>query len=146
MSNISYQQLHVHQFNVVGEIQTAFGFFKFYFENLHRYPDKETCFDFCNAFFKQQYGYSRYPGYQVFRGGVDVPEKKVYLSTEEKLRAYLMAYFKEKGFDSWASFSPLIMCYFPQVTAEKLHLFYIGKQLDKEVLKYVDYVRQIIGK
>lgn len=117
------------------------GFEIYYSELVKSGNDSVLAYGLCDHHFKLFFGFSKYGSYEVF-----VKRNFANKDSDKKLRAYLMSYFKEKGFDSWASFSPLIMCYFPQVTAEKLHLFYIGKQLDKEVLKYVDYVRQIIGK
>lgn len=68
MSNISLNNLSLHEFVLDGEIQTHFGFFKFYFNNLNRFPDRETCFNYCNAFFKEKYGYLRFATWFHFKG------------------------------------------------------------------------------
>jgi len=139
------------QINEFGDIHSSLGFYEFYFENLKYYPDRKSTFDFCNAFFKNQYGFYRYRNWDAFFGmsnngseiAAFVPVREKTLG--EKQRDYLLTYFKNKGFDSWVSFKPLILCHFPEVDPAVLLLFYNGKSLDKEVLKYVDFTRQIIG-
>lgn len=120
------------------------GFEIFYNESIESGMDSELAYVLCDHHYKLLLGRPRFSNYETFKSFLD--NNFTNKDSDKKLRIYLMAYFKEKGFDSWVSFKPLIICYFPQVTPEKLQLFYEGKQLDKEVLKYVDYVRQIIGK
>lgn len=160
MSNISSNNGKIvnpeHQFIMVDDIQSAYGFFKFYFENLKMYPDKATCFAYCNEYFYLKYGYYRYNNYNEFAGGsvkVSSQLSAALLSevnssikaSDVKLREFLMILFKEKGFDSWVSFRPLVLHYYPQIHPDKLKSFYNGSECDKEVLKLVDFVRQIIG-
>lgn len=127
--------------NDVMKCFAADGFLTLYNEYIKQGASSKEAYDVCSSNYEYFFGKPRYSSYQVFLNN-NFTDK----DSDKKLRIYLLSYFKEKGFDSWASFKPLIICYFPQVTSEKLLLFYNGKQLDKEVLKYVDYVRQIIGK
>ncbi|MCG9792512.1 hypothetical protein [Flavobacterium algicola] len=151
MSNISKN----HHFNVVGEIQSAFGFYKFYFANLHFYAKREDCFKYCNLYFREQFGYNRYDSWEEFFGviGVRPMNRKAVkittpivdcLSVEKMERNFLIALFKQKGFDTWTSFKAIVMHYY-QADETKLMAIWKGGLIDPETLKYVDYVRQIIG-
>lgn len=116
------------------------GFVLLYSELVEKGQNPKKAFDFCNNQYAVFCGNPKYKTFEAFLSA-NFSSK----DSDKKHRDYLLSYFKENGFDSWESFSPLILCYYPQVTAEKLLLFYEGKQLDKEVLKHVDFVRQIIG-
>lgn len=116
------------------------GFVRLYSELVEKGQNPKKAFDFCNNQYAVFCGNPKYKTFEAFLSA-NFSSK----DSDKKHRDYLLSYFKENGFDSWESFSPLILCYYPQVTAEKLLLFYEGKQLDKEVLKHVDFVRQIIG-
>jgi len=154
MSNISIN----HQFIVEGEIQSAFGFYKFYFYNLHLYGNRETCFYYCNLYFKQQFGCDRYTSYSDFKEGMNLryisnkPQKKIQLQPDLNKdalqileREYLLSWFKSKGFNTWTSFKALVMHYYPLTVESFLYEFWQSKSFDAETQKNVGYVKQIIG-
>ena len=56
-----------------------------------------------------------------------------------------MEWFKNKGFDTWQSFCPLVLHYFSEVTKAGLLAFYEDRLYTAATLKKVEYVKQIIG-
>jgi hypothetical protein len=156
MSNISEN----HHFNIVGEIQSAFGFYKFYFANLQFYSKQETCFQYCNQYFKNQFGYDRYDSWEEFRGEIGFRPMKPKLvkniipvidsvsatsPIEIMEREFLISWFKHKGFDTWTSFKALVMHYYPALAERDVLNFWKGDTVVSDVLKCVSYVKQIIG-
>jgi hypothetical protein len=137
-----------HQFIQIGEIQSSYGFFRFYFSNLHFYPNQQVCFDYCNAYFKAQFGYYRYDSYEAFKGGKN---KVISFSSEPKNplqsleREFLIAWFKQCGFDTWTSFKAIVLHHFPEVTEIKLLEFWQNTAIDAHVLIRVNHVKQILG-
>lgn len=118
------------------------GFLKLYIQKYEASRNPEGSFEYCNNQYMLVFGQLRYDDYEHFL-------KANFLKTSDSdimQRDYLLSFFKEVGFDSWESFSPLILHYYPQITVEKLYLFYQCRFLDKNTLKLVDFVRQIIGK
>jgi len=153
MSNISEN----HQFIVEGEIQSVFGFYKFYFANLQFYSNQETCFKYCNQYFKNLFGYDRYDDFSQFRGEIHglpirLKSQQVQVKVSEQSssieimeRDYLLAWFKSKGFNSWTSFKALVMHYYPLTLENQLYSFWKSESIVPEVMKNVGYVKQIIG-
>lgn len=140
-----------HQFNQIGEIQSSYGFFRFYFSNLSFYPNQQVCFDYCNAYFKAQFGYYRYDSYESFKGGRDkvivfspVSHQKI-LSKDELEREFLLSWFKACGFDTWTSFKAIVLHHFPEVTEVKLLAFWQNTAIEQQVLIRVNHVKQILG-
>lgn len=155
MSNISINISADHHFNMIDEIQSAFGFYKFYMVNLMNYPSRETCFGYCNAFFKSKYGYSRYEDWVSFRGGdsrliQSNPVTKNDLERTKKLessisRNMLIRFFYLKGFESWEQFKPMILAFYPQVSVDALHQFFTNKSVDAPTMEKVYFVYQILS-
>jgi len=152
MSNISKNN----QFIIEGEIESSFGFYKFFFANLRFYQNIEQCFEYCNIYFREKFGYYRYENYAKFRSCVvGSSAKKTKLIPFEPLpifsnldileREFLMAWFQHNGFDSWESFKAIVIYYYSEVTEKKLREFYSNTTIDSEVLLKVGYVKQIIG-
>jgi hypothetical protein len=152
MSNISKETVPCHVFNLVGEIQSAFGFYKFYYANLGFYPDRKTCFDFCNFYFKDQFGYYRYNSFDSFSGNAGVENKAVANVLEKPTnllqcleREFLLSWFRQCGFDTWTSFKAIVLHSYPEVTEVKLLEFWKNTAIDAKVLIRVNHVKQILG-
>jgi len=117
------------------------GFLNLYNEDVLRTNNALASFSFLNQIFKMLFGYYAYENY------MDFVKKTQQGSEVNKLeRIFLMEWFKSCGFTTWESFSPLVLHYYPEVTSKGLRDFYDGKLYTPDVLKKVDFVRQIIGK
>lgn len=98
------------------------------------------------AFLSLNFTYKNLFGKPKFKDYADFIDKTQGNKNVNKLaRAYLMEWFKSKGFDTWLSFYPLVLHYFPEVTKSALLDFYEDKLYTAETLKKVEYVKQIIG-
>lgn len=139
-----YQAAYVRYLELKNKLMRSLktsGFLTLYKEMSAKIGDPKKAFDYCNSEFNLLVGEPRYPSFQEFIE-TNFPNP----SESDKIqRDYLLILFKEKGFSTWESFSPLVLHYYPQVTASRLRDFYDGKIIDKEVIRYVDFVRQIIG-
>jgi hypothetical protein len=128
------------QNQLMNKLSTKRGFLDFYNENLKDYASAETCFAMCNKVYKDLFGTDRYSSYGEFNtqnGNLN--------SLDGLARTYLLAWFKECGFDSWSSLKAIVLHYYPEVTEVKLKDLWDCKIIDREVLTKLEWVKQIIG-
>jgi hypothetical protein len=119
------------------------GFYEFYSDILSLNNDSTMAFQEANKIYKDLFGSFRFESYADFYKSYSVENTKNCIEAIQ--RNFLLLHFKEKGFGTWESFSPLVLHYYPIVGVTRLKAFYNGTSLDKEVIKFVDFVRQIIG-
>lgn len=60
-------------------------------------------------------------------------------------REFLIAWFKQCGFDTWTSFKAIVLHHFPDITEKKLLDFWQNIDIDSHVLIRVNHVKQILG-
>lgn len=132
------------QNSAMRSMSTTKKFFDFYFLNLKNFRNQESCFKYCNEFYHSLFGGYRYESFEQFKNLSATRFQS--LSHQDKLEyQFLMALFKNKGFDTWVSFKALVLHYYPEITEKRLSQFYHNEAIDAEVLKKVEWVRQIIG-
>lgn len=139
-----YQAREIEFLKVQNQIMTKLskprGFLDFYNENLKDYASAESCFAMCNILYKYLFGTFRYSSYGEFNtqyGNLN--------SLDALARTYLLAWFKECGFDNWEALKAIVLHYYPEVTESKLKDFWDCKAIDREVLTKLEWVKQIIG-
>lgn len=128
------------QNEIMTKLSTKRGFLDFYNENLKDHASPETCFSMCNMIYKNLFGMFRYSSYADFNklnGNLK--------SLDLLARTYLLAWFKECGFDNWEALKAIVLHYYPEVTESKLKDFWDCKVIDREVLTKLEWVKQIIG-
>jgi hypothetical protein len=133
---------------IMKRIMNSNGFYQLYLEVLERINVPKIAFHFCEDLSRHAIGRCYYPSFEDFEKTF---LSKINVTTSQSRKAFLaqrnflLIHFKEKGFGTWESFSPLVLHYYPIVGITRLKAFYNGSSLDKEVIKYVDFVRQIIA-
>jgi len=142
---LEYYRLSNFHLSKMIELQALFlpshGFLNLYNDEVAAGKNAQEVFNELNELFKVLFGCYRYDSY------MDFVRKTQQGSEVNKLeRVFLMEWFKSCGFATWESFSPLVLHYYPEVTSKGLRDFYDGKLYTPDVLKKVDFVRQIIGK
>lgn len=124
------------------------AFYQFYLEVFERFHDAKLTFEHCQKTLKETVGVIVFIDFENFNDLVLSKIKPISENSRKVLesqRNFLMLHFKEKGFKTWESFSPLILHYYPAIGTSRLKGFYNGTSLNKEVIQLVDFVRQIIG-
>jgi hypothetical protein len=130
---------------IMDSISTSEKFFNFYFFNLKNFRNQESCFTYCNELYRNHFGSYRYESFEQFKNLPEYNEKQSSSKVDKLEYQFLMALFKNKGFDTWISFKALVLHYYPEITEKRLSQFYHNEAIDAEVLKKVEWVRQIIG-
>ena len=130
---------------VMRSMSTTKKFFDFYVLKLASFKNEESCFKYCNDFYHSLFGCYRYESFEHFKKLTTYKTLQSLSAVDRLEYQFLMALFKSKGFDTWVSFKALVLHYYPEITEKRLLQFYSGEAIDAEVLKKVEWVRQIIG-
>lgn len=128
------------QNKLMTKLSTKRGFLDFYNENLKDHNSPESCFNMCNSVYQKLFGPNRYSTLAEFNkqnGNLN--------SLDVLARTYLLAWFKECGFDNWEALKAIVLHYYPEVTESKLKDFWDYTAINREVLTKLDWVKQIIG-
>lgn len=128
------------QNEIMKKLSTKRGFLDLYNEILEDFPSAESCFEACNIIC---IGLFRMPKYSSF-GEFNAQHGNLN-SLDALARTYLLAWFKECGFDNWEALKAIVLHYYPEVTESKLKDFWDCKAIDREVLTKLEWVKQIIG-
>ena len=128
------------QGEMMKRLSTKRGFLDLYNESLKDCASAEACFVSCNRIYKDLFGMPKYSSFGEFNtqyGNLN--------SLDALARTYLLAWFKECGFDNWEALKAIVLHYYPEVTESKLKDFWDCKVIDREVLTKLEWVKQIIG-
>lgn len=126
----------------------AKSFYELYLEVLEKIKIPKTTFEYCQSLSISSIKICYYDSFEDFeerflsKVNPGANESKNVLLAQKN---FLLLHFKEIGFTTWESFSPLVLHYYPVIGALRLKAFYNGTSLDKEVIRLVDCVRQIIA-
>lgn len=130
------------------KLSTLKGFYELYNEDLQRHGCPDLAFYICNVEYRQLWGKYRYDCFESFLADV----KKNLTISQQKMspkdvleREFLLAWFKQCGFDTWTSFKAVVLHYFPEVTEVKLLAFWQNTAIEAQVLIRVNHVKQILG-
>lgn len=131
------------------KFQTTKGFYEVYNEELQRHELPDVAFASCNCAHKELFGYYRFNN--SFDGFLKVIDNRLSLSQQKMSpkdvleREFLIAWFKQCGFDTWTSFKAIVLHHFPEVTEIKLLEFWQNTAIEKQVLIRIGHVKQILG-
>lgn len=121
------------------------GFYNFYNCSRWEFKSGKDCFEYCNQYYNKVFGRFLYSDYEEFQKDNQLKPAVKNNSIQVIEREYLLAWFKSKGFNTWASFKALVMHYYPLTVESFLYEFWQSKSFDSETQKNVGYVKQIIG-
>jgi hypothetical protein len=131
------------------KFQTTKGFYEVYNDDLCHHELPELAFKSCNYAHFRLFGYYRFNNsfddfLKVIDNRLTISQQK--MSPKEVLeREFLIAWFKQCGFDTWTSFKAIVLHHFPEVTEIKLLEFWQNTAIDAHVLIRVNHVKQILG-
>ena len=129
-------------------LSTLRGFYEIYNEELHRHGSPDLAFSECNINYRRLFGQYCYKSFESFLTDVktNLTLAQIKISPKEALeREFLLAWFKECGFDTWTSFKAIVRHHYPEVTEVKLLEFWQNTAIDPLVLLRVNYTKQILG-
>lgn len=121
-------------------ISTVRGFLELFNERLLEIDNAELAFVEVNTLYKSLVGVYRFADYIDF-----LKQTQLKSVVNNQVREHLIAWFSNKGFSTWETFSSLVLHFYPEITTVGLKAFYLNNAYAPEVLKKVEYVKQIIG-
>jgi hypothetical protein len=137
------------QNNLMRFIGNPNGFRDVYLDYLKKGYKSLDAYELTENMYKMLFGSGRFETYLDFLkryNGNDLNfTTQNVLAVQLMERDYLLAWFKSKGFDTWTSFSALIMHYYPGTVKSELLSLWKLQHVYPDVLKNVGYVKQIIG-
>ncbi|MGQ7945044.1 hypothetical protein [Flavobacterium sp. WC2509] len=130
------------------KLATPKGFYELYNIELQKYGSPDLAFRICNVEYRRLFDTYRYDSFESFL--VDIKKNlsvsQLKMSPKDVLeREFLLAWFKQCGFDTWTSFKAVVLHYFPEVTEVKLLAFWQNTAIEAQVLIRVNHVKQILG-
>lgn len=145
---LSYIEFLKSQNKLMIKLSTPKGFYELYNEDLQRHGSPDLAFCICNLEYRKIWGEYRYDSFESFlvdmKKNLTVSQLKI--SPKSVLeREFLIAWFKQCGFDTWTSFKAIVLHHFPEVTEKKLLEFWQNIAIDAHVLIRVNHVKQILG-
>lgn len=126
------------------QFSSELGFYYMYQESLASSGNSaENTFECVNIQYRLLFGSKRYESYADFQRFC---VKRGLVASDVALTAdFLKQWFIIKGFDTWVSFKPLMLHYYPKINEDHLLAFWEAKYFEPETVKLVDFVKQIIG-
>ena len=145
----TYIEFLTAQNNLMRFIGTPNGFRGVYLEYLKKGYKSLEAYRLTENMYLILFGFNRFESHDIFLksyNGNDLNFRtENVLSVQLMERDYLLAWFKSKGFDTWTSFSALVMHYYPSTVKSELLSLWKLQHVYSDVLKNVGYVKQIIG-
>jgi hypothetical protein len=145
----TYIEFLTAQNNLMRFIATHNGFRDVYLDYLKKGYKSLEAYQLTENMYLILFGFNRFESYEIFLKIYKSDEfycgTKNVLSVQLMERDYLLAWFKSKGFDTWTSFSALVMHYYPGTVKSELLSLWKLQHVYPDVLKNVGYVKQIIG-
>lgn len=145
----TYIEFLTAQNNLMRFIGTPNGFRDVYLGYLKKGYKSLDAYQLTANMYKMLFGFNRFESHEIFLKSYKSDDfhcgTKNVLAVQLMERDYLLAWFKSKGFDTWTSFSALVMHYYPGTVKSELLSLWKLQHVYPDVLKNVGYVKQIIG-